>query len=385
MSDTAGNDGLDFYSRLAAQSRFDDLTQGTSYTPLPDDWFVGTADIVGSTQLIEAGKYKLVNTVGAAVISAQINAVQGQQLPFAFGGDGAAFAFWPQHLEAARTALAAVRRWALDEFDIDLRVAIVSVSQIRSAGHNVSVARYQASQGADYAMFDGGGLSWAEEQMKQGHNAIEAAPAGTMPDLTGLSCRWTPMQARNGKILSLVALPAPGAAPQRVASVMHEIVKCAERLERGGHPVPPQGPGYTWPPQGLDLEARATHGDMSVFRRKIQLLGETLLAWFFFRTGMSAGGFNPVHYVETTGRNADFRKFEDGLKMTLDCDAQTRIALETILDNARRQGVIVYGLFEQDEAIMTCIVPSITQDDHIHFIDGAAGGYARAVAQLKTR
>ena len=34
---------------------------------------------------------------------------------------------------------------------------------------------------------------------------------------------------------------------------------------------------------------------------------------------------------------------------------------------------------------MTCIVPSITQDDHIHFIDGAAGGYARAVAQLKTR
>ena len=37
----------------------------------------------------------------------------------------------------------------------------------------------------------------------------------------------------------------------------------------------------------------------------------------------------------------------------------------------------------EDQAIMTCIVPSITSDDHVHFIDGAAGGYTKAASKIK--
>ena len=29
---------------------------------------------------------------------------------------------------------------------------------------------------------------------------------------------------------------------------------------------------------------------------------------------------------------------------------------------------------------MTCFVPSPTRSDHVHFVDGAAGGYAAAAA-----
>ena len=32
---------------------------------------------------------------------------------------------------------------------------------------------------------------------------------------------------------------------------------------------------------------------------------------------------------------------------------------------------------------MTCIVPSHSERDHVHFVDGAAGGYAMAAAMLK--
>jgi hypothetical protein len=32
---------------------------------------------------------------------------------------------------------------------------------------------------------------------------------------------------------------------------------------------------------------------------------------------------------------------------------------------------------------MTCVVPSPLAGDHMHFIDGAAGGYAMAAAMLK--
>jgi hypothetical protein len=40
-------------------------------------------------------------------------------------------------------------------------------------------------------------------------------------------------------------------------------------------------------------------------------------------------------------------------------------------------------MHRQPAAIMTCIVPSITESNHVHFIDGAAGGYALAAQKLR--
>jgi hypothetical protein len=34
---------------------------------------------------------------------------------------------------------------------------------------------------------------------------------------------------------------------------------------------------------------------------------------------------------------------------------------------------------------MTCLVASPLQRDHVHFIDGAAGGYAMAASNLKAK
>jgi Protein of unknown function (DUF3095) len=34
---------------------------------------------------------------------------------------------------------------------------------------------------------------------------------------------------------------------------------------------------------------------------------------------------------------------------------------------------------------VTCIVPSQLSRDHMHFIDGAAGGYAQAAQQMKAK
>jgi hypothetical protein len=35
--------------------------------------------------------------------------------------------------------------------------------------------------------------------------------------------------------------------------------------------------------------------------------------------------------------------------------------------------------------LITCLVPSVLQDDHLHFLDGAGGGYALAAKGLKER
>jgi hypothetical protein len=47
------------------------------------------------------------------------------------------------------------------------------------------------------------------------------------------------------------------------------------------------------------------------------------------------------------------------------------------------RGIARYGLHRQDAAMMTCFTPSALRSDHVHFIDGARGGYASAATALK--
>ena len=69
--------------------------------------------------------------------------------------------------------------------------------------------------------------------------------------------------------------------------------------------------------------------------------------------------------------------------MTVDCSTETIARLREILDTAKREGILRYGLHMQDSALMTCVVPSATTSTHMHFVDGAAGGYALAARQMR--
>ena len=54
-----------------------------------------------------------------------------------------------------------------------------------------------------------------------------------------------------------------------------------------------------------------------------------------------------------------------------------------LLERARAAGIANFGLHRQSAALMTCVVPTAARSDHIHFIDGAAGGYALAARAMK--
>ena len=67
--------------------------------------------------------------------------------------------------------------------------------------------------------------------------------------------------------------------------------------------------------------------------------------------------------------------------MTLDCSPEFADALEARLDTAA--DIAHYGTFRQDSALLTCFVPSVSDRSHVHFVDGAGGGYAMAAQALK--
>ena len=374
-----------FFETLPVFAEFEGVADAAKYRPLPDSWSLAAADIVGSTQAIAAGRYKAVNMAGASVISAVLNAIGTRELPFVFGGDGALVAVPASAVEPTRAALAACRTWAKEELDLGLRAALVPMSEVRAQGLEVRVARFQASPEVSYAMFAGGGGSWVEAEMKAGRFTVEPAPAGARPDLTGLSCRWNPLEAHNGEIVSIIVLPSKDGNDAAFEQLVSDIVAIAGEQDRGGHPVPGQGPNYSFPPKGLDFEARAAAAPGKRLRAKARILFEMSLAIGFDWLNRSAGRFDPKLYKTDVAANSDFRKFDDGLKMTVDIDAARRARIEARLTAAAQAGHCRYGLHRQASALMTCIVPSPFTRDHMHFVDGAAGGYAMAALNLKQR
>ncbi|MGN7827348.1 DUF3095 domain-containing protein [Agrobacterium radiobacter] len=376
----------EFLAGLPVFRHFEDVANPALYRALPPGWGLAIADIVDSTAAIGTGRYKAVNMAGAAVISGVSNSLGRHDLPFVFGGDGAAVAVPPQGLPVARAALSNVQRWVKDDLDLAMRVALVPVEDIRSNGFDIRVARFQASEDVSYAMFSGGGNSWAEARMKEGQYALPAAEAGERPDLTGLSCRWNPIPATRGKVVSIIAVPGPSRDMPAFRQLVIDLVDLAEQDARHGHPVPEDGPKLGFVGEGLGLEARAGaayHDVWGKMRRSFRILGESLLVNLLSVTGLSFGPFNAVRYRRSVASNTDFRKFDDGLKMTVDIDASRLEKIRTRLEQGRLSGSCYYGLHEQDAALMTCIVPSPLSRDHMHFVDGADGGYAAAASRLK--
>ena len=374
-----------FYATLKPFTQFADVLDLSRYRPLPADWLVGTADVVNSTGAIAEGRYKAVNMVGASVISAALNDLDGLSFPFVFGGDGAALAVPASAAGTLRQSMAAVQSWASAETGLTLRAAIVPLAAIREAGLDVAVARFEASPHVSYAMFAGGGMAWAEKQMKAGAFAVPPAPPGTMPNLEGLSCRWQPIPARKGVIVSLLVMPARGGGDAPFMQAVSEIVRLVAGESRDGHPVPSGGPASRWMPPGLEMEARATRGTKDIRQHRRKLRKQALIARFLDLTGLALGKFDMRRYKRTLVANTDFRKFDDGLKLTIDCTEALASRIEQRLEAARQSGALFYGLHRQSEAQMTCIVPSYLTDDHFHFVDGSSGGYARAAEGMKAQ
>lgn len=373
----------DFFRNLPSFSDFEDVADTRNYHPLPDGWVLVLADIVDSTGAIEAGRYKAVNMAGASVISGVLNATGRHDLPYAFGGDGAMVAVPPSLAGAARSGLSAVQRWSLEELGFVMRGAVVPVSTIRDAGQDVLVARYAASDLVSYAMFAGGGAAWAERRMKAGLETNPMAPPGTRPQLVGLSCRWNPISARNGEIVSIIAVPAEGASEDAFRALIADVVALAARQKRGGRPVEVEGLELGISRASLDMEARAAVPPGRRWRRKLFIALQYVLMRVLTVFGLTLGRFDPRRYRDDIVANSDFRKFDDGLKMTLDLEPQRIEAIEARLEEARLAGICHFGLHRQASALMTCVVPTPLARDHVHFIDGAAGGYALAASRLK--
>jgi hypothetical protein len=373
-----------FYDDLEAFSSFVEVTNARHYSRVPEDWNVIISDVKGSTKAIAENRYKEVNMAGAATITAVLNALSGRKIPFVFGGDGATFLVHDFDLEAVAEALKKTATMVKTAYDLEIRIGIVSIATLTKASAKVELSKYRVSKQSTLAMIRGGGVAVAEKWIKEEDSRARKVLPGTgKVDVTGLSCRWNPIPAKRGEMLSILVLArgAPEVASETYELVLGEIENLLESSE-DSVPVSESKLDRRVSLKTLlpELKLRMKTGDKGLaFALKIYFGSVALRV--LFRFGLKAGGFDAKKYVRDLASNTDFRKFDDMLRMIRDCDAVQKKTIVDRLEELHLGGRVFYGIHGSKEALMTCMV--FSTEDHVHFIDGAGGGYAMAAKQLK--
>jgi hypothetical protein len=190
------------------------------------------------------------------------------------------------------------------------------------------------------------------------------------------------MPAVHGLVLALLVAPGERARGEDFRRVVDDLVQLAE--EQGHAPVPPDAPKFGWPPQGIELEAHASRRPgQSLAIRRAAALFQTFFYFLILRFRLRVGKFVPAVYLKQVVENSDFRKYDDALRMIIDCSPELADEIERRCAAAAREGTVRFGMHRQEAAMMTCFTPSPTQADHMHFVDGASGGYALAALAMK--
>lgn len=380
-----------FFANLPELADFAQVTEPRHYHDAPSSWHIAISDVRGSTRAIEEGRYRDVNALGVASIVALCNATPELQLPFVFGGDGATLLVPGEHLETYTAALRGARRVAEEAYGLELRVALVPIAELLAEAHPVRVARYRASANVCLAMFAGSGFAEAERRVKdpeQCEHYLVGTDGPSEANFEGFECRWQPVQNRRGSVVSLLVV-ALAVSDFDKENSYREVLRVLEQtvVDHDVRPVSVRGLHLRPLSNDYSTEARLRAGGAtgeeyraaSKHARKKALIGRVLMGF-----GASAGGFDGKRYPIELVENTDFRKFDETLRMVLDLSESEVETLERYLDSERTAGRLAYGIHRAPAALVTCFVRSHA-GNHVHFVDGANGGYALAAKQLKAQ
>lgn len=380
-----------FYHDLSALQSFAEAMETSLHQPVPDDWWIVIADVIGSTKAIEAGAYKKVNTVGVACIAAVANVDRSIDLPFVFGGDGATFAIPGALVERVIPALRQAQLLAQDSFGLGLRVGLVRVADLTAKGFWVRLAKVRLSAHMTQPTFSGRGWEEAERLVKDadapGVLRVNPEDGPAEGSFDGFECRWQGVPSfHDHKLALLVAAVSPDPAVnllayQDVAAQIQAIYGDVSDY----HPLRPEGMHLTLNPKLLSHEWRVRSSTQNLWARLgylARMVFQNLAGKYLFARNLDTEAVQWSHYRDELVENSDFRKFDGMLRMVMDGGEAQYAQLRSYLQVQFEARRLVFGMHRSREALVTCIVQSYN-GNHIHFVDGGDGGYALAARELK--
>ncbi|MDQ6956797.1 MAG: DUF3095 domain-containing protein [Mariprofundaceae bacterium] len=369
----------DFWKEIPAYKDFKASFNIDAYTPFDPSWHLFVADIQGSTQVIQDGRYKDVNMVGAMSIVAVLNACPNIEIPFVFGGDGASLLVPETYVEKARLALLATKEKSKSDFSLHLRVGSISVQELSDKGIELLVAKHEISKDYKQAIFYGGGMSKADALIKGDASYCYDIP-NHMPevDFSGLECRWQDIPSPKEETLSLLVFANN---PKTYNNLFAYITKHMGSYQQR-NPVQEAGLHLSLSFTDLAHEAKAKAQGFKryLLTKKLWLINILGIMLMKFDVRMDGGSWGK--YKVQVSHTTDSEKFDDMLRMTFAANTHERIKLEKYLKTKHKKGELCYGMHISNRALMTCLVFE-RMGSQIHFVDAADGGYTMAAIGLK--
>lgn len=379
------NKVMSVYTLIPPMASIREITQSQYYYDVPETWYVAITDVVSSTDAIADGRYKEVCAVAVASVAAQLNIMQENDAPFVFGGDGASILIPPEALDASRKALAGTRKLSREQFNLDMRVGLIPMRDILSAGHQIRVARLEMSANFQQAIFNGGGMRYAEQLLKDpslNQAYLVAEDVEPVADFYGVECRWRAVPSANDENVSLI-LVATTSSTAEDNVIYQEVLAKIEAIYGNSltrHPISVKNLNLTFNPYQLSVDGRIRNQNAFSFRDALKLMWTTFKGYIALRFRIGQWGTYKALFIEAT----DHEKFDDTLRMIFSGSEKQRLALIAYLDEQHQQGKLAYGTHISQASLVTCIVYDYF-GHQMHLIDGEDGGYTLASKAMKAQ
>jgi hypothetical protein len=377
-----------FYHELPCLGSLEEAVDPANLHPLPADWAFLATDVVNSTALIDSGQYRNINLTAAACITSVTNALDRMDFPFVFAGDGAHIACPQSRAGEALIALQAVARRVQRMFGIQLRVGGFRMDALQDVGMEIRVGKTPLAPDLFQAVFWGTGVSGIEHELRMNARSLELPAGLPEPDLTGLECRWKQVPSSKDEVMNVLVEAAPGhpdptALYRWVLEWVHSCV--GSREER--HPIRKDLLSLQLNPGGARLEVDIREGNKPWWKKAVRRQWNALentVGTYLMQNKKTFKGVDWGKYLEDVTRFNDSEKFNGMLAMLVVCHRAEGKLLEEALEEKFQAGELVYGLHSSKTSIITCMVFD-NYKRHVHFVDGADGGYAMAARALKQR
>jgi len=383
----ATSTSLNFYSNLALQTgSISDLVANKSlFSKVPEDWYAIAADIKNSTEAVRNGNHDQVNLVATGSVIAILNLAYSKNMtiPFFFGGDGATMLIPSELLDGAMAALNQHRINTQENFGLELKIGALCIQEIYEKDISLEISKVKISEILTIPVVLGEGLQYAENLIKANFKDSnnESTKIPDLLNLEGMECKWDKISPPNSnqEVVSLIVIACKEEDPSEIFSkVLYNIDTIYGSLD-SRKPISVKRLKLKASLKKLNDEMRTKLGKYdAIYLLKNWLT--TIVGKYYWKNTL-AGKTYLQKLVELT----DTLTIDGRINTVITGTPQQRNSLTSYLDHLEKKGKIKYGLHVSEQSVMSCYVRDMKKDDHIHFVDGAGGGYTKAANQLKNK
>jgi hypothetical protein len=268
----------------------------------------------------------------------------------------------------------------------------VLIDDITKAGVILKIAKIEVCNGYNKSVVIGDGLKYAESMIKHAYvHDEEKIKQELLNDdfselnLDGLECRWDKIKPPANQ-LEVVCLLIEATDESTQLKVYRDVLIKLDEIygeEEQRHPITLSRLQLVTSFKKFSKEVRARYAKWNG-KHFLRSLYESIAGRLYFKYNFKVNNLKGKEYLEQVIAFSDTLTIDGRINTIVSGTAENRKRLLEYLQQQEQMGVLVYGHHVSPESIMTCYIEN-RDSKHIHFIDGANGGYTEAAKELKPK